>query len=179
MLVGVGGQGGGALDAGAAFALLMASLCWASGSVVAKVIALPSSPLLATGMQLIAGGALALVTGLAAGEGARVALEKIPATAWLSWLYLVTFGSLVGFTAYSFLIRAVSPAVLSTYAYVNPVVAMALGATLGGEVLSARMLAAAGVILGGVVLMATAPAATPPRTPAVALPRARRLPRSA
>lgn len=157
LLVGVGGRDGGAIDPAAALALLLASLAWAGGSVLAKIVALPSSPLLATGMELMAGGALSLAMGVAAGE--RVELASVSTEAWLSWWYLVVFGSLVGFTAYSWLIRVVSPTMLSTYAYVNPIVAMALGATLGGEAISGRMLGAAGVILCGVVLMATAPKA--------------------
>lgn len=160
LLVGVGGEGGASIDGPAAVALLLASLCWAAGSVLAKTIAMPTSPLLATGMQLVAGGVLALPVALLSGEPARLDLARIGAAAWGSYAYLLVFGSLVGFTAYSWLIRVVSPTMLSTYAYVNPVVAMAVGATLGGEHISARMLAAAAVILGGVVLMATAPGAT-------------------
>jgi len=72
---------------------------------------------------------------------------------WMGWLYLVTFGSLVGFTAYVYLLRAVTPAKASTYAYVNPVVAVFLGWAIAGEPVTMRTLAAAAIILGGVAMI--------------------------
>lgn len=154
LLIGPGTLGT-AVDPAGTLALLVASLAWAAGSLLAKSYELPDSPLAATGLQLISGGALSLLAGLALGETARLDLARISAASWMAWGYLIVFGTLIGFTAYSWLIRVVSPSTLSTYAYVNPVVALILGATLGGEHLSARALAAAGVILAGVLLMTT------------------------
>lgn len=160
LLVGPGASASGSpagVDAAGAIALLVASLSWASGSLAAKALDLPRSTTMASALQLLTGGALALAVGLVSGEHRGLALAHVSTASWLAFAYLVVFGSLVGFTAYAYLVRVVSPSSLSTYAYVNPVVAMVLGATLGGEPLSARTLTAAAVILAGVVLM-TAPA---------------------
>ena len=103
------------------------------------------------------GGSVALVaSGLALGEGHRASLANISAASWAGWLYLVTFGSLIGFTAYIYLLKEVSPAKASTYAYVNPIVALLLGWAIAGESISARTLVAAAIILGGVALITVA-----------------------
>lgn len=149
-------HGAQAIEAGPFVALVVASLSWAAGSVLAKGMDLPKSPLISSGVELLAGGALALVVGGALGEHRGLELARISTVSWISFAYLVVFGSLVGFTAYSYLIGAVSPQRLSTYAYVNPVVALILAVTVGGERLSVETLRAAGVILCGVVLMSTA-----------------------
>lgn len=165
LLVGGGGGGGAPIDAAGALALLCASLAWASGSLVAKAFALPGSPSLTTSMTMIMGGLLCTLVGLGSGELERFAVDQISVSSWGAFLYLIVFGSLIGFTAYGWLIRNVTPARLSTYAYVNPVVALILGATVGGETLTAATLVPAAICLCGVVMMTTAPAAdlvTPP-----------------
>lgn len=156
LVAGKPSSGAHAVDAGPFIALVVASLAWAAGSVLAKGMDLPQSPLISSGVELSTGGALALVVGAGLGEHHGLALARISTVSWLSFAYLVVFGSLVGFTAYSYLIGAVSPQRLSTYAYVNPVVALVLAVTIGGERLSVATLRAAGVILCGVVLMSTA-----------------------
>ena len=115
---------------------------------------------MSTGMQMLTGGAVLLLLGLATGESSSLHVGDISAASWLGWVYLVTFGSLVGFTAYIYLLRAVSPAKASTYAYVTPVVAVGLGWAVAGEIVTARTLVAAAIILGGVAMIAVARART-------------------
>ena len=142
-------------------ALLIASLSWAGGSLAARALPMPAHPLVSTGLQLMAGGALALPVGFALGEHRGFALASVSAASWAAYAYLIVFGTLIGFTAYSWLNRVVSASSLSTYAYVNPLVALLLGATLGGEPLSARTLVSAAVILCGVALMSAPPLRLP------------------
>jgi drug/metabolite transporter (DMT)-like permease len=132
-----------------------ASLSWASGSLLSRRLALPSSPLLSTAMEMLAGGAMLTLIGLATGELGRVAWDQISARSLLAWAYLIVFGSLVGFTCYVWLLKVVPTSKVATYAYVNPVVALFLGWGLAGEALGARALVAAAVILGAVVLITT------------------------
>jgi len=132
-----------------------ASLSWAFGSLISRRLALPSSPLLSTAMEMLAGGAMLLVLGLATGELGRFAWGQISAKSLLALAYLILVGSLVGFTAYVWLLKEVPTSKVATYAYVNPVVALFLGWGLAGEGLSSRTLVAAAVILGAVVLITT------------------------
>ena len=135
--------------------LVLASLSWAIGSLYSRKAKLPDSPFLATAMEMLAGGALLLVAGSLTGEWARLELSEVSLRSILSFVYLIFFGSLVGFTAYIWLLRVSTPARVSTYAYVNPVVAVMLGAALAGEPLTPRTLLAAAVILGAVLLITT------------------------
>jgi drug/metabolite transporter (DMT)-like permease len=136
--------------------LILASLSWAIGSVFSKGMALPASGAQSSGMQMLAGGALLVLAGLATGEAAAVDLAAITPRSLAALLYLITFGSLLGFGAFTWLLRATTPARVATYAYVNPVVAVFLGWALLGEPLGPRELAAAAVIVGGVALITTA-----------------------
>jgi drug/metabolite transporter (DMT)-like permease len=113
-----------------ALALFGATMCWSTGSVLSRRIALPVGAM-ATVVEMAAGGALMTVAGFASGE--RIVLSTLTAPAALAWLYLVTAGSLIGFSAFSFLIRNVRPALATSFAYVNPAVALVLGVALGGE----------------------------------------------
>jgi drug/metabolite transporter (DMT)-like permease len=106
-------------------------------------------------MQMVSGGALLVLAGTAAGEWDRLALEKISIESCIAFIYLILFGSLVGFTAYIWLLGVVAPARVATYAYVNPIVAVLLGALMAGEPLTPRTLLAAAVIVGGVVAITT------------------------
>jgi drug/metabolite transporter (DMT)-like permease len=108
---------------------------------------------MSTGVQMIGGSIALLVVGIARGELALLHPSQISAHSWQGWIYLVTFGSLLGFTAYIFLLQNVSPAKASTYAYVNPLVAVLLGWAIAGETVTARSLAAAAIILGGVAMI--------------------------
>ncbi|MFN4218749.1 MAG: drug/metabolite exporter YedA [Candidatus Bipolaricaulia bacterium] len=144
---------GSRVDPVGATVLIGASLSWAVGSLYSRRARLPESALLATAMEMLAGGVLLMLTGLAVGEQRAIRLEAISAHSLLSYLYLILFGSLVGFTAYIWLLRVTTPVLVSTYAYVNPVVAVLLGAMLAGEELTPRTLLAAVVIIAGVALI--------------------------
>jgi drug/metabolite transporter (DMT)-like permease len=135
--------------------LLLASLSWAAGSLYSRHARFPESALLATAMEMIAGGVLLLAAGLVAGEWARLDLAAVSPKSFLAFAYLIAFGSLVGFTAYIWLLRVTTPARVSTYAYVNPVVAVFLGWALAGEPLTPRTLIAAAIIICAVVLITT------------------------
>jgi len=102
---------------------------------------------------MIAGSIVLLALGGSLGEFGRLDVPAISTPSWIGWTYLVTFGSLVGFTAYLFLLRAVSAAKASTYAYVNPVVAVLLGWAIAGETVTPRTIAGAAIIVGGVAII--------------------------
>ena len=145
--------GGGAADPLGAGVLVLASVLWAVGSVYSGRAALPDSPLQATGMEMLAGGAMLAVLGSAAGEWGRLDPGAVSPRSLLALAYLIVFGAGVGFTAYIWLLRHVEVAKVSTYAYVNPVVAVFLGWLLAGEQVTARTLAAAAVIVVAVAFI--------------------------
>jgi drug/metabolite transporter (DMT)-like permease len=147
--------GGQSVDGWGAAALVTASVTWAIGSVASRRATLPDSPLLGTGMEMLTGGAMMLLAGLALGEWRGLELAAISRESWIGLIYLTLVGSLVGFTAYIWLLHNVDIAKASTYAYVNPVVAVFLGWAIAGEPLSARVLVAAAVIVAGVVFIST------------------------
>ena len=136
-------------------AVIIATMSWAGGSVYSIHRPVQASAPLASGMQMLSGGACLLLLGLFTGEFSRLDLKQ---ASWLSLgalLYLIVFGSIVAFTAYSYLLRNVSPARAATYAYVNPVVAVLLGWALANEPVTPRMVIAAAVIVASVVLITT------------------------
>ncbi|HEX6536640.1 MAG TPA: EamA family transporter [Gemmatimonadaceae bacterium] len=144
---------GGRVDPVGALVLLGGSLAWASGSVYSKYAARPSTPLLGPAMQMLAGGVgLAIVAALS-GELAHFTPHAVATRSALAVLYLVIFGSLVGFSTYIWLLRVSTPSAVSTYAYVNPVVAVFLGWLVLSEPLTPRTLVAAAVIVGAVALI--------------------------
>ncbi len=145
--------GGGRVDTLGAIVLLLASLSWATGSVFARRLRLPHAPLLSTAMQSLAGGVLLIFFGLLFGQGTALHWEAVSLRSLLALGYLIVFGSLLGFSTYTWLLRVAPPARVATYAYVNPVVAMFLGWALAGERLTLRTLAAAAVIIAAVVLV--------------------------
>ena len=108
-------------------------------------------------MQMLAGGVALLVVSVVLGEPWRFDASAVSLRSALGFLYLVVFGSLIAFSAYVWLLRASTPARVSTYAYVNPVVAVLLGAAFAGEALTVRMIVAAVVIVSGVALITLAP----------------------
>jgi drug/metabolite transporter (DMT)-like permease len=136
---------------GAVFALL-APMSWALGSVLARRVTLPAGPM-ATAAQMLTGGAAMGVVGLLSGE--RMTAWPT-ARAAVAVGYLVVFGSMVAFSAYGYLLRHARPVVATSYAYVNPLVAVTLGVAWGGETVSVATLAGAAVILGGVGLLSRA-----------------------
>jgi drug/metabolite transporter (DMT)-like permease len=143
-------QAGGELRArplGAAL-LVLSTWCWAAGSMWSRKLPMPRG-LLAPGTEMLVGGALVLATALLRGE--RLAALPGGRPAW-AWIYLMLFGSLTGYAAYNFLLRRVRPALATSYAYVNPAVAVALGAS-AGEAIGPRTLGALALILAGVAVM--------------------------
>jgi drug/metabolite transporter (DMT)-like permease len=148
-----GGLGGGRADLRGAAAVLFAAFAWALGSLLSRHLASPASPLQATALQMLAGGVLLGCASGVTGEWARFSPALVSARSLVAVAYLVVFGSLVAFTAYVWLLRAASPALVSTYAFVNPVVAVFLGWLLAREEVGARTLVAAAVIVGAVVLI--------------------------
>jgi drug/metabolite transporter (DMT)-like permease len=132
-----------------------AALLWSLGSIYSRGADLPKSPLMTTGIQMLAGGGMLLVVALAAGDWGRFDPAQVSVRSLAAFAYLVTFGALVAYTAFSWLLRHTSPARVSTYAYVNPVIAVFLGWALAGEPLTPRTLVAAAIIVGAVAIIIT------------------------
>jgi len=150
----VAGQGigpAGPMGVWAALAVLGGSVCWALGSILSRVGPSPSSPRGGIARQMLAGGLLLLVLGAVSGEGSRLHPSDLTVSALAALAYLVVFGSLVGFSAYIWLLRVSTPARVATYAYVNPAVALFLGWALAGEPLGARTLVASAIVLSAVM----------------------------
>jgi drug/metabolite transporter (DMT)-like permease len=141
----------GTIDRVGAIALLFAPMSWAAGSLYSKGAPLPRRPLVSSGMEMLAGGMLLFIGGLVTGELER--LRTIDTASWIAWIYLVLFGSLAGFTCYVWLLKRARTTLVSTYAYVNPVVAVMLGALLLHERLTVRSLVGATVIVAGVAMI--------------------------
>lgn len=133
--------------------VLSSALLWAIGTSYSRRAQMPSSPVLSAAMQMMAGGALLLISGTLAGEASRVHAATLTARSVFSLAYLIVFGSTIAFTVYTWLVQVSSPSMLSTYAYVNPVVAVFIGWALAGETLGVRTVAATGIILAGVALV--------------------------
>ena len=131
--------------------VVVASIAWAIGSLRARRPPESRDPLLSSAMQMLVGGAVLVVLGLVLGEGAHLHLAEITTRSFLSWVYLVVAGSVVAYTAYVWLLGVTSPARVSTYAYVNPIVAVALGWLVAAEPVGAKTLAASALILVAVL----------------------------
>ena len=129
------------------------TMCWAAGSLYARRAPLPRSGLLATGMEMIGGGIALALGGILLGEPGRVVVESFSTRSLLAVAYLIVFGSIVAFTAYTWLLANTSVSVIGTYAYVNPIVAVGLGAVLLSEPITLRTVIATVIILGAVVAM--------------------------
>lgn len=129
------------------------AICWASGSLYARRAPLPRSGLLATGMEMVAGGVALVLAGTLLGEIGRTNVDTFSVRSLLAFGYLVVFGSIVAFTAYTWLLANVSVATVGTYAYVNPIVAVALGAVFLSEPITPRTLIATVIIIGAVIAM--------------------------
>ncbi len=141
------------IDPWAAAATIAAAIAWAAGTLRARRMRVSDSPLLSSGLPMLLGGLALLIVSWAAGELTGFQAASVPARAALSLLYLIVMGSLVAFSAYVFLLRTIPAARVSTYAYVNPVVALLLGAWLGGETVGITTLLAAAVSLAGVYVV--------------------------
>jgi drug/metabolite transporter (DMT)-like permease len=134
-------------------ACLAASLCWSTGSVLGRLARQAHDVFLAAAMQMLVGAVLLLGASAATGEFARLHLELVTPGILGGWLYLTVAGSLIAFSAYIYLLKVSTPARVSTYAYVNPAVAVFVGWAFGGERVTPRIIAAAALLLGGVALI--------------------------
>ena len=136
--------------------LLVSSFIWSAGSLYSRTAKHAPSPFLTAAQQMICGGLLLLLTGMVTGETRRVHPSSLSILSLASFAYLVIIGAVVGYTAYIWLLRHCDPAKVATYAYVNPIVAVLLGASFAGEILTMRTFVAAGLIIGSVALVITA-----------------------
>jgi drug/metabolite transporter (DMT)-like permease len=165
VLIGPGNIGGnGDIPLLGALVLILGSLSWAIGSFWSRDAKLPDSGLLTTGMEMLGGGGLLLIVGVLSGELARLDIHSVSKASTVGLLYLITFGSLIGFTSYIWLLDKVSPARLGTYAYVNPIVAVLLGWAIAGESLTVRTGVAAAIVICAVALITSARSSTSAQT---------------
>jgi len=150
----MGGEG--SFDTFGIILLLFAPFFWSLGSIYARGADMPKSTLLGTGMEMLAGAVALFIVSLARGELNGFSVGDVSMRSWLGLTYLITFGSLVGFVSYGYLLHNAPISLTSTYAYVNPVVAVFLGNLLADEPLNARILVASAIIIGSVVLINSA-----------------------
>ncbi len=136
-------------------AILIATICWASGTFYARSAPLSPSSLQTTAMEMLCGGGLLLLLGTVLGEWGKLDLAKVTLPSVVALVYLIVFGALVAYTAYTYLIKHATPTRAATYAYVNPVVAVFLGWLFRGEPLTIKTLIAAAIIIGSVVIITT------------------------
>jgi drug/metabolite transporter (DMT)-like permease len=133
--------------------LLIGTFSWAVGSLYAHRAPLPASTFLGIAMEMIAGGLLLWLVGLLTGEGVALDLHAVTMKSLVALIYLAIFGSLLGFSAYVWVLKVASPARASTYAFVNPVIAVLLGWALAGEALTLRIALAGGIIVAAVCII--------------------------
>src|SRR6184192_905735 len=136
--------------------LLVSSFIWSAGSLYSRTAKHAASPFLTAAQQMLCGGLLLLLAGVVTGEVPRFHPGSVSILSLASFIYLVIIGAVVGYTAYIWLLRHCEPAKVATYAYVNPIVAVLLGALFAGETITRRTLIAAGLIIGSVALVITA-----------------------
>jgi drug/metabolite transporter (DMT)-like permease len=153
--------GGERVDLLGAVAVLTGTLIWSLGSLHAREVDRPQSPLMLSAIQMIAGGAILLPISLAVGEWAGFDFALVTSRSWYAFIYLIALPSLAGYTAYLYVLTNAPPARASTYAYVNPVVAVTLGALIGGEALTSRVLISSAIIVGAVALIVTSSSQSP------------------
>jgi len=135
------------------FMCVIGTVSWAWGSIVSRTADKPASPFMTVAAQMIAGGLITLLGGVALGEGNQFSWAEISMRSILAWVYLLVFGSLIAFTAYIWLLTVSTPAKVSTYAFVNPPIAVLLGCTVGSEPFSGNMLVATVMIVVAVALI--------------------------
>lgn len=149
--------GGAPIDKGGSIALLVASISWSVSSVLTRKLPLPASKVMSSGAQMLAGGVLLMLFASALGEFRNFHFAAVSSAAWFSLAYLIVAGSIVGYTAYVWLLHRESPTKVGTYAYVNPVVAVLLGYFFGGETLGLRTILGTFCVLISVIVITTAP----------------------
>jgi drug/metabolite transporter (DMT)-like permease len=147
--------GGQPISAIGAVALVIAAISWSIGAALTRKLPLPDSRAMTAGIEMLAGGVLLAVTAGSLGEVHGFSLVAVPTRAWLALGYLIVAGSLIGFTAFIWLIHHESPTRVGTYAYVNPVVAVLLGYFAGGEALGARTAIGTALVLTSVIAITT------------------------
>jgi drug/metabolite transporter (DMT)-like permease len=170
LLIGLGGVvvlmsrslnlGGTPIDSMGAVALIVASMSWSVASALMRKLPLPASKVMSSGAQMFAGGVFLGFTSVGLGEFRNFHPSNVSRDAWLSLVYLIVAGSIIGFTAYVWLLHHESPTKVGTYAYVNPVVAVLMGYFLGGEALSLRTILGSLFVLISVVVITTTRAGT-------------------
>jgi drug/metabolite transporter (DMT)-like permease len=146
----------GSFDTFGVILLLLAPLFWSMGSIYARGADLPKSTLLSTGMQMLTGAVALFLVSAVKGEFNGFSLGEVSPRSWWGLIYLITFGSLVGFVAYGWLLHNAPISLTSTYAYVNPIVAVILGWLLANEELNTRIVVASAIIVGSVILINSA-----------------------
>lgn len=165
LLIGIGGVavlmssslklGGEPIDRAGAMALIFASVSWSIASALSRKLPLPPSKIMSSGAQMLAGGMMLTLAAAALGEFRNFHPRAVSHAAWLALLYLIVAGSIIGFTAYVWLIHHESLTKVGTYAYVNPVVAVLVGYFLGGEALGMRTIMGTLFVLVSVVVITT------------------------
>jgi drug/metabolite transporter (DMT)-like permease len=171
LLIGIGGVavlmshslslGGAPVDRPGAVAIIIGSFTWSIATVLARKLPLPPSKVMSSGAQMLAGGIMLALTAAAIGEFRNFHPSAVSRGAWFSLLYLIIAGSIIGFTAYVWLIHHESPTKVGTYAYVNPVVAVLIGYLFGGEALGLRTILGTMFVLISVVVITTTRAKNP------------------
>jgi drug/metabolite transporter (DMT)-like permease len=169
LLVGLGGVfvlmnnsfslGGVPINRAGAIALLVASFTWSIATILTQRLPLPASKPMSAAAQMLTGGALLFVLTAVTGEFNGFQVQAVSGRAWFALVYLIIAGSIIGYTAYVWLLHYESPTKVGTYAYVNPVVAVALGYFLGGEEIGLRTIVGALLILVSVITITTTPKA--------------------
>ena len=169
MLVGVGDLQNDELDFLGVGVLLLSSVAWGAGTIYARHVQVSASPLMTSGMQMLSGGVLLMCAGILNGDLSRLHFDTVSIQSLLAFGYLTFFGSIVAFTAYSWLLKVTSPARAVTSSYVNPVVAVLLGHAMAGEPLTYRMmLAMLTIVLGVIVITSSQTAAKAVKIPETA-----------
>ena len=144
------------IDLSGAVVVLLAAASWAAGSVYSRSAPLPKSPLMGTSLEMLVGGGALLLLGTITGEWSQVNWVSISTKSILGLLYLIVFGSLIGYATYTWLLRVAPTSLVSTYAYVNPLIAILLGNLLAQEPVTSQIVLAAAVIIGAVFLINSA-----------------------
>ncbi len=152
--------GGAPVDTAGACALLVAAVSWSVAASLSRKMPLPAAKAMSSGAQMLAGGVLLTLTAGLLGEFRGFHARAVSNEAWLALAYLIVAGSIVGFTAYVWLIHHESPTRVGTYAYVNPVVAVLVGYFLGGEAIGPRTIVGTALVLVSVVVITTTPKTT-------------------
>jgi drug/metabolite transporter (DMT)-like permease len=178
LLIGIGGVavlmsrslnlGGAPIDTKGALALLGASITWSIASALPKLMPVPESKVMSSAMQMFIGGLMLTAAAGGANEFARFHPAAVSHGVWWALVYLIVAGSIIGYTAYVWLLHHQSPTKVGTYAYVNPVVAVLIGYFLGGEPLDARIILGAAFVLVSVLVIATSKAPKSAAVPALA-----------